>query len=268
MRKRSFFDRMTEKTVSSLLCAHLQEHYRLSPAAATTLASDLLRHAQLMNQAGRRDGQVVYQAVALGEPTGKPLGLCRKLPVRLSLFAEGDMGRFAEEGRVAMTQAVMVRIAREAVEQGAALTVEDQAWLLRLSPATVKRYRRQIRKRGAPFPLRGDLSDAGPSTTHRDQIVKLFLLGYSETEIAERCQHRLECVEAYVGDFLRVALLAREGKAAGTICRLVKLSRTKVRAIVGLYERLGRDPDFVEPVDHWLDLYALDRRMKKRGTPK
>jgi len=268
MRKRSFFDRMTAKTVSSLLCAHLQDHYRLSPAAAAALAGDLMRHAQLMNQSGRRDGQVVYQAVALGEPPGKPLRLCQKVSVRLTLFDESDMTRFAEEGRVALTQAVMVRIAREAVEQGAPLTVEDQAWLLRLSPATVKRYRREIRDRGVQFPLRGDLTDAGPSKTHRDQIVQLFLLGYSETEIAERCQHHLECVEAYIGDFLRVALLAREGKGPGTLCRLVKLSRTKVNAIIHLYERLARTPDYAEPLDHWLNLYALDRQMKKRGARK
>lgn len=265
MKKRSFFDRMSAKTVSSLLCAHLQGHYRLSPAAAESLSADLLRYAQLTDQPGRRDGQVVYQAVALDEPPGKPLRACRKVTVRLTLFSQEDLARFRQAGRAALTRHVMARIAREAVEQGASLTVEDEAWLLRISPSTIKRHRKQLARERVDLPLRGDLSDAGPSVTHRDAIVKLFLLGYSETEIALRCQHRLECVETYIYDFLRVALLAQEGKAPATICRVVKLSHSKVKAIVHLYENLRGHPDYVEPVEHWLEIFALDRRMKKGG---
>ena len=101
MNPRSFFDRMSSKTVSSLACAHLQEHYRLSPAAAQALSRDLLRFAQLMSQRAREDGQVIYHAVALDEPPGKPLSTCRKLAVRLTLFAEGDFD-VLRKGRVAL----------------------------------------------------------------------------------------------------------------------------------------------------------------------
>lgn len=265
MKRPSFFDRMSAKTVGSLLCAHLQGHYRLSPAAAESLAADLLRYAQLLDQPGRRDGQILYHAVALGEPPGKPLRICRKVPVRLTLFGPDDLDRLQQVGRRALTHRVMARLAREAVEQGAALTVEDQAWLLRISPRTVKRYRRQLTRDGGDLPLRGDLTDAGPAMTHRDRIVKLFLLGYSETEIALRCQHRLECVESYVHDFLRVGLLAQEAKGPGTICRVVKLSLSNVKAIVHLYHQLREDPDYAEPLEHWLEIFALDRRIQKGG---
>lgn len=47
MRPRSFFDRMSSKTALSLLAAHLQEHYRVPPAAAQTLSADLQRHGQV-----------------------------------------------------------------------------------------------------------------------------------------------------------------------------------------------------------------------------
>jgi DNA-binding CsgD family transcriptional regulator len=265
MKRPSFFDRMSAKTVGSLLCAHLQGHYRLSPAAAGGLAADLLRYAQLLDQPGRRDGQIIYHGVALDQPPGKPLLACCKVPVRLTLFGADDLDWFRQLGRPAFTGRVMARLAREAVDQGAALSVEDEAWLLRISPRTVKRYRRQLARDGVELPLRGDLTDAGPSMTHRDPIVKLFLLGYSESEIALRCQHRIECVESYIYDFLRVGLLAQEAKAPGTICRVVKLSLSKVQAIVHLYHRLRDDPDYAEPLRHWLEIFALDRDVKKGG---
>jgi len=263
VRPRSFYDRMSSKTALSLLAAHLQEHYRLPPAAAGTLSADLQRYGQLAGGQGRSDGQVLYHAVALGEPPGKPLRDCCKVPVRLTLFAESDLTLVRDQGRAALIQTVMDRLAREAIHQGASLTVEDLAWLLRISPRTVKRYRRQRLRHGRPIRLRGDLTDAGPAKTHRDPIVKLFLLGYTETEIALRCNHQLDSVEAYVYDFLRVALLVQEGKTPGTICRLVKLSRAKVKAIVALYHTLARDDDFAEPLRHWLEVFALDRQMKK-----
>lgn len=265
MKPRSFFDRMSAKTPLSMLCAHLQEHYRLPPAAARALSADLVRYGQLAGQPRRADGQIVHQAVALGERPGKPLRDCQKVAVRLTLFAESDLARQREQGRAALTHTVMRRIAREAVSQGAALSVEDLAWLLRISPSTVKRHRHRSADPCGDLPLRGDLSDAGPGTTHRDPIVKLFLLGYTETEIALRCNHRLESVEAYVYDFLRVALLAQDRKVPGTICRLVNLSPSKVKAIVKLYHTLGKDPDFAEPLRHWLEIFALDRQMKKRA---
>jgi hypothetical protein len=256
---------MSAKTVSSLLCAHLQGHYRLSPAAAGSLAADLLRYAQLLNQPGRRDGQILYQAIALDQPPGKPLAACRMVPVRLTLFGADDLDCFRQLGRPAFTGRVMARLAREAVDQGAALSVEDEAWLLRISPRTVKRYRQQFARDGVEVLLRGDLTDAGPSITHRDPIVKLFLLGYTESEIAARCRHRIECVESYIYDFLRVGLLVQEAKPPGTICRLVKLSLSKVRAIVHLYHQLQDDPDYAEPLRHWLEIFALDRDLKKGG---
>lgn len=265
MKRPSFFDRMSAKTVNSLLCAHLQDHFRLSPAAAESLAAVLLRFAQLLDQSGRGDGQIIYHAIALDQPPGKPLRICRKLSVRLTLFAPDDLDWFRQHGRPALTCRVMARLAREAVQQGAALSVEDLALLLGLSARTIKRYRKRLKRDGVQLPLRGDLTDAGPSTTHRDHIVKLFLLGYSETDIAQRCQHRLECVESYIHDFLRVALLAQEDKGPGTICRVVKLSLSKVKAIVHLYHQLHQDPDYTEPVQHWLDIFALDRRIKKGG---
>jgi len=266
MKPRSFFDRMSSKTALSLLAAHLQEDHRLPPAAAQTLSADLQRFGQLAGRQGRGDGQILYYAVALGEPPGKPLRDCRKVSVRLTLFAESDLTLVRDQGRAALIQTVMDRLAREAIDQGASLTVEDLAWLLRISARTVKRYRRQRARHGRPIRLRGDLTDAGPAKTHRDPIVKLFLLGYTETEIAARCNHQLDAVEAYVYDFLRVGLLVQEGKAPGTICRLVKLSRAKVKAIVALYQSLAEDEEFSEPLRHWLEVFALDRQMKKGGA--
>jgi DNA-binding CsgD family transcriptional regulator len=186
--------------------------------------------------------------------------------VRLSLIETKDLGYQKTHGLQALMQHVIVRLAREAYEQGAVLNTEDLAYLLRISESTVKRHKRLLKGSGVSLPLRGETADMGPASCHRIPIVELFLQGYSETEIAQRLNHGLERVEEYLYDFLRISLLLKDGYAVGMTGRLAKLSKAKVTSLQSLYERLSHEPFYREPLAKVLELFELRRRLRKKGV--
>ena len=214
----------------------------------------------------RAPGQILFHAVAIDEPAGKPLRDCRMVEIRLTLRTDSDLELRRAQGLGALHRALVARLCREAIEQGAVLTIEDIADLLRLSVATVKRYKQMLAAAGTPVKTRGDVADIGPALTHRQRIIKLFLQGYSETEVADRTQHTLGCVENYIADFLRIGLLDKDGYSPGEIARLARLSKGKVQAHLQLLTELGRDSFYQGALQRVLEIYRLCRTMKKGGN--
>jgi len=88
------------------------------------------------------------------------------------------------------------------------------------------------------------LTDQGRKYTHKEQIIKLFLMRLSNTEIAQRSSHSLEAVENYVREFLRVNLLHREHKAKPVIAQLIHKSLFLVKEYIALYHKLEFDEYF------------------------
>lgn len=262
----NFFDRQSRKTLEGLVASHLHNEYHLPPRAARTLCEDALVFVRLWGNQTRAPGQILFHAVAVDEPAGKPLCDCRMIEIRLTLRADADLELRRDQGLGALHRALVVRLCREAIEQGAVLTIEDIADLLRLSVATVKRYKLTLAAAGTPVKTRGDVADIGPALTHRQRIIKLFLQGYSETEVADRTQHTLGCVEDYIADFLRIGLLDQDGYSPGEIARLARLSKGKVQSHLQLLAELGQDSFYQGALQRVLEIYRLCRTMKKRGN--
>ena len=264
----NFFDRQSRKTLEGLVASHLSNQYHLPPRAAQTLCEDALVFGRLWGTQTRAPGQILFHAVAVDEPAGKPLKDCRMVEVRLTLRADGDLTLRRSDGLAALHRALVARLCREALEQGGVLPLEDVADLLRLSVATVKRYKQALAQAGTSVKTRGDVADIGPAVTHRDRIVKLFLQGYSETDVAQRTNHTLGCVEQYVYDFLRISLLTRDGYSSGETARLARLSKGKVLAHRRLLAELEADEFYQGALQRVLEIYRLRRTMKKGGTQK
>lgn len=248
MKGNTLFDRLNPKSFNGLLTERLQSHYRLPPAAAQTISQETLVLSNLFGHSTRNDGQVIYYAIKLGEPASKRIRDCQLLGVRLTLIdTHGDLKVLRDKGLYSLVKHIMARISKEAYEQGAVLSTEDISFLLKISPSTVKRYKKELKLSGMDLILRGDSADMGPASCHREPVVKLFLQGYLETEIAQVLNHQLEHVENYLYDFLRVSLLLRDDYPPGIISRLTKLSKGKVEAISGLYKRFCDDLYFKAP---------------------
>ena len=143
----NFFDRQSRKTLEGLVASHLSSQYHLPPRAAQTLCEDALVFGRLWGKQTRAAGQVLFHAVAIDEPAGKPLRDCRMVEVRLTLRADSDLELRRTHGLAVLNRTLVVRLCGEALEQQAVLSIEDLADLLRLSVATVKRYRQNSGQR-------------------------------------------------------------------------------------------------------------------------
>lgn len=262
----SSFKRLEGKTQQGLFATHLENQYKLPPMAARTLSQDVVIWQKLFQPKSRGNGQIIYNAVKRGQPACKSIRQCELVEVKLTLIDDSDLAFQREHSLQSLNMRVMERLCREAVDQNAVLSVEDVSFLLRLGESTVKRYRKALLAAGNRLVMRGDSADMGPATSHREAIVRLFIQGYSESDIALRTAHALESVEAYARDFLRVAVLSRDGYEPIRICGFTKLSKRKVWGIVALYKELDGNPHYAPALKNTLDIYELSRKFVKKGA--
>jgi len=162
-----------------------------------------------------RDGQMRHSCVRSDEGAGKPLALCRKVSVTLTLLHPEDKkelhGCFDKGGLSAeVRQRRLTRIVEQAREQGGLLTQEDLAEILMCDPRTIRRDICDLKQRGFVLPTRGQQQDIGPGVTHRALAVSRWIEGHEPTQIAGLIRHSVASVENYLEKFKRVAWLSRE----------------------------------------------------------
>lgn len=77
----------------------------------------------------------------------------RKRRILLTLVSEDDDAILAKQGLASLRQARIIRLCRQAHEQGALLAYEDLTNLLLTSLSTLKRDLRLLRKEGLAVPI-------------------------------------------------------------------------------------------------------------------
>jgi len=258
MKQITFKARLTKKTFRSFLVNHLTYRYKFSPAVSEVLSEDSIYLREILNPKARRDGQIIYYAVDLREPAGKALADCRYYPVKLTLRDENDIKYREEKGLKELKLLVLQRITEEAVTQGACLTHEDIASLLYLDRGTVSDYIAELRSRGIEVRTRSSFTDQGRGITHRENVIKLYLQNYTETEISQRTKHVMPCVENYIDKFLRIGLCYRKGDDIGFVARTTKCSIETVKENITLYEKLWKDPQYRTLLDKTFQFYESE----------
>lgn len=243
----SLTDRLSVKNVLSLFVSHLRTQYNLSIAAARTITEDLFILKTLLNNQAREDGQIIRYVVSKDEPAGKGLKDCEYIPVRLTISHPDDLKIRKEHGLNYLISCIIKRICQEAYAQQGVLSQEDIADILHLSRSTIHRYLKGLGK-DEFVPTRATVTDSGRGTTHKWQIITLYLLGYTETEISERTHHDLRNVERYISDFSRIVGMLLEECNLSTIIHSTKLSKRLVEEHVELYHRLKGDSLYQEPL--------------------
>jgi hypothetical protein len=108
--------------------------------------------------------------------------------------------------------------------------------LLTTSPATVRRDARALRRAGKIVMTRGWKHDMGPGTSHKAQIVDLYLKGYQFTDIELKTNHSETSVRRYLNDFIQVVALHHQ-----------RFSNAQIRQVTGFSERL---------IVEYLDLFS------------
>lgn len=219
----------------------LRKRHGYSPAAAEAFLDELYDLAARLNRQEREGGQIIYHAVADHEPAGRKLAECAMVCVTLDYITPQDWELADRESSEALKWARLTRFATQARNQGAVLTQADLALLLGLSTKAIQ----SLCKRHPNVVLltRGLVADMGPALSHADKIVRLFMDGYTETEIVRRTGHTYDSIERYLLDFARVVYLAEQGLPLPAIRKVLGFSRSLVEKYLNLYLEFS-GPDY------------------------
>lgn len=220
--------RLQSKSIKNSIVNNIAKDFNLTPILAEAYFNQIkdyfLQHADV----NLSSGQIHYLAISDNEPAGKPVVLCKKASVFLTLHTpDEDLPIYKKSGLRGLRQHRLLRITKEAIEQGALLSYEDIAFLLTTSVVTVKRDVAVIRRKGLVIPSRGWRHEMGRGQTHKTQILDMYLSGHQFSDIEKRTHHSETAVKRYIQDFSKIVLLHQK-----------KFSVDQIRIATGFSNRL------------------------------
>jgi hypothetical protein len=195
-------------------------------------------------------GQMVWTAVDISEPAGKPLKHCqlkRIVVTHISPLEDAEVRR--SYGPSDKRRQQILRMTVEAKDQGAVLTQEDLAVILDTDVRTIRRDIQRLREQNICVPTRGQQKDIGPGITHRVQAITLFLAEKEPVEIARAIKHSLTAVERYIDTFCRVVYCQRKFRNNLKTALVVGVSVATVNTYLGLHADACEDPAYRQRID-------------------
>lgn len=251
-------DRLTSKSVKQSIIANISKDFNLTPLLAEAYFNQVkgyfLQHADLKLSAG----QLQYLAVDENEPAGKPIALCKKISVLLTLHnIDEDLPVYKQHGLAGLRQHKIVRLTNEAIDQGGVLSFEDVAFILTSSIATIKRDMAFMRRKGIIIPSRGWRHEMGRGQTHKTQILQLYLSGEQFSDIERRTHHSETAIKRYIQDFARVVLLKNKDFSIAQI----RISTGFSHRLIGEYLKLFSRHSTSRHLKRILQLSGKKRRI-------
>jgi hypothetical protein len=241
------WERLNQKQQDVQFINRLQAGLNCSPFEAKAILNCVYEVYQPFfdNSASMKPGQILFEVVAIENTAKVKLSDCQMKTVILTLDAgSDDLSVREQQGVTGLRRYRLQRIATEAFQQGGLLTVEDIAnRLLNCGERTLTRDIKALKNSGVSLPLRSTIKDMGRSISHRELIVKHWLLGMEFSEIARKTNHSVEAIANYVEKFKRVICLAKDNHEINTIAFLVKISVRLAQQYYDLYQNLDIVPN-------------------------
>lgn len=274
--KREELRRLASKTLDAKFKRTIQEGLNCSPFEAEAVL-DVVHEVYtpfldvLDGAAGTAPpGKVTLLAVSADEPAGKTVVDCEKVSVCLTVHrGPVDDQLMQSKGPAGFRQARIVDLCQEAMSQGALLTREDLAYrIFFVNVRTISRDLEALRQADPerPIPLRSTMQDIGPVLTHRVQIVRLALEGYTTTEICQRMRHSAAAVGNYISTFTRCAQLVRKKMQVGQIAFLLRRSKKLIEQYQELLRACEHDKNLSYHLEELLTIGQPGGGGKKGGA--
>jgi hypothetical protein len=192
-------------------------------------------------------GQVLWTGVAIDDPPSrnKRIEDTRLVPVVLDLVTAADIEQAkARKVRPQTRLAKIVRLFRQAHEQGAVLGHADVSLLLHMSISRLSSYvLKHERETGELIPRRGTIHDMGRSVTHKAIICYKSLVEKKATsQVAQETFHSPEDVERYVQCFRRIQLCRDKGLSPEETAQATGHSLSLVQEYLDLMQEFGIPP--------------------------
>ncbi|HDQ07976.1 MAG TPA: DUF1670 domain-containing protein [Methanoculleus sp.] len=110
------------KTKEHQLLRLLEEEYAFDRPVCRSLVHLMHEFSEEYYGWQRGDQQIIYEAVALREPSGKPMDDLATIPVKLTVFHPDDTEVLMQEGPGGLRRFKLLRLANEAYDQGGFLS--------------------------------------------------------------------------------------------------------------------------------------------------
>lgn len=231
-------ERLKSKSVKNAIVNSIAEDFNLTPLLAEAYFNQIKNYFLQHTDLSLESGQIHYLAIDDREPAGKPVELCKKVSVKLTVHdPDEDTEVYKQSGLAGLRQHKLLRMTKEAIEQGSLLSYEDIAFILTTSVVTIKRDMARLRRRGLTIPTRGWRHDMGRGTTHKTQILELYLNGYQFSEIEKRTHHSETAVQRYIQDFSKIILLYLKDFSVDQIRISTGFSNRLIGEYIHLYKR-------------------------------
>jgi len=271
-RDREVIERLDSKTLDARFTTEIRQGLNCSPFEAQAVL-DVVKEVYFPCLAAESTepapGRITLIAVAADEPAGKPVALCDKQTVCLTLHrGKIDDLVFQQHGPAGFRQARLLDLCQQALSQGALLTAEDLAYrVFFVTPRTISRDLKAIRQAHPDvlIPLRSTLHDLGPVLTHRTQIIRLALQGKTTSQICRIMHHSPEAVANYLSTFARCAQLARQKMQVGQIAFLLRRGPALIRAYLEILDECRRDRNMAYHLDELLRIGSCGSEKKSAG---
>jgi hypothetical protein len=250
------YDASGRKTFKSALCHLLHTEFpgTFGPTISGLFADKIDELFERFHPPRSRfkAGQVLWTGVAIDDPPSrdKRMERTRLVPVVLDLVAVQDIETAKAKERRSITRGTtIVRLFRQAYEQGAVLGHADVSLLLNMSISRLSAYViGHERATGELIPRRGTIHDMGPSVTHMAIICYKALVEKKPTsQVAAETFHSPEHVEDYVQCFRRIQLSRDKGLSPEEIAQATGHSPSLVQEYLDLMTKfripaLGSSP--------------------------
>jgi biotin operon repressor len=230
--------RLKSKNVKNAIIQKISQDFNLTPIIAEAYFRQISSYFNEHLDIKLSSGQIAYEAVAAEEPPSKHIALAKKVTTALTLNDfNSDLQVLADRGLAGLRRHRILRLTREASDQNAVLSYEDLAVLLTTSPATVKRDIRALRQQGLFIVTRGWKHDMGPGTSHKTQIIDLYLKGYQFTEIEQKTNHSETAVLKYLSHFTQIVQLHTQNFSPGQIRTVTGFSDKLIAEYIELFKQ-------------------------------
>lgn len=265
-------NRLTAKTLDAKFLRIIQEGLNCSPFESEAVLEAVKEvYFPYLDEAAPQapPGKITLVVVNADEPAGKPITKCEKQTVSLTIHRGAiDDTCLQKEGVAKFRQARISDICQEALSQGGLLTREDLAYrVFFVSVRTITRDLKELRESSPeiPLPLRGTVQDMGPVLSHRVEIVRLALRGYTTSEICQKMHHSPSAVSNYLSTFTRCAQLAEQGLSRSQIAYLLRRGESLVQQYLELVEESKQDEKLAHQLQSFLQVGIAGREKKREG---
>jgi len=239
-------ERQANRTLEHTIRQHLQELLGLTPRIAFLVAQEVMAFLDQAVPSPSRlyPGQTVIVADARvsGHISGALQRDRKLIPVVLSVnTAEKRAIWQTDRPRWEKMALVAHALGKEAVDQGAVLSLSQIADLLYCSQGAISRALRKWHETILmDLPFKGFLEDCGLTLTHKEEIIDCEMRGHTPPEISQLTCHAPESRDRYLDMFHRLAAFARVLKQippAQQSSKMLGCTKSVVRQYLKIFQK-------------------------------